>query len=137
MEKLSTRTSVADMIIDVDPVRVAGGGAWAIETIHYGLVPRANRGSWRSTSCRSRRAHQVALLNVMEAGRPDPRLCLRLPLDVLVVASANGGLHEPGPDHHPLKDRFGAESAHYPLDLADEIEVVRQEADLTAEVPGR
>src|SRR5699024_10686194 len=81
---------------------------------------------------------QVSMLNVMEEKDVQIRgYMLRLPLDVLVVASAN-------PEDYtnrariitPLKDRFGAEiRTHYPLALEDEIAVIRQEANLVAEVP--
>lgn len=141
VEKLSTPdTSVADMIGDVDPMRVAEGRRLGDpETIHYGLVPRANRGIVALNELPDLAERiQVALLNVMEERDVQIRgYVLRLPLDVLVVASANPEDYtNRGRIITPLKDRFGAEiRTHYPLDLSDEIAVVRQEADLTAEVP--
>ncbi|KAA0919061.1 magnesium chelatase [Dietzia sp. ANT_WB102] len=141
VEKLSTPdTSVADMIGDVDPMRVAEGRRLGDpETIHYGLVPRANRGIVALNELPDLAERiQVALLNVMEERDVQIRgYVLRLPLDVLVVASANPEDYtNRGRIITPLKDRFGAEiRTHYPLDLADEIRVVRQEAELTAEVP--
>jgi len=141
VEKLSTPdTSVADMIGDVDPMRVAEGRRLGDpETIHYGLVPRANRGIVALNELPDLAERiQVALLNVMEERDVQIRgYVLRLPLDVLVVASANPEDYtNRGRIITPLKDRFGAEiRTHYPLDLTDEIRVVRQEADLTAEVP--
>lgn len=141
VEKLSTPdTSVADMIGDVDPMRVAEGRRLGDpETIHYGLVPRANRGIVALNELPDLAERiQVALLNVMEERDVQIRgYVLRLPLDVLVVASANPEDYtNRGRIITPLKDRFGAEiRTHYPLDLTDEIEVVRQEAELTAEVP--
>ena len=141
VEKLSTPdTSVADMIGDVDPMRVAEGRRLGDpETIHYGLVPRANRGIVALNELPDLAERiQVALLNVMEERDVQIRgYVLRLPLDVLVVASANPEDYtNRGRIITPLKDRFGAEiRTHYPLDLADEVQVVRQEADLTAEVP--
>ncbi|WP_208635540.1 sigma 54-interacting transcriptional regulator [Dietzia lutea] len=141
VEKLSTPdTSVADMIGDVDPMRVAEGRRLGDpETIHYGLVPRANRGIVALNELPDLAERiQVALLNVMEERDVQIRgYVLRLPLDVLVVASANPEDYtNRGRIITPLKDRFGAEiRTHYPLDLADEIEVARQEAELTAEVP--
>ena len=141
VEKLSTPdTSVSDMIGDVDPMRVAEGRRLGDpETIHYGLVPRANRGIVALNELPDLAERiQVALLNVMEERDVQIRgYVLRLPLDVLVVASANPEDYtNRGRIITPLKDRFGAEiRTHYPLDLADEIEVVRQEAELTAEVP--
>jgi magnesium chelatase subunit I len=141
VEKLSTPdTSVADMIGDVDPMRVAEGRRLGDpETIHYGLVPRANRGIVALNELPDLAERiQVALLNVMEERDVQIRgYVLRLPLDVLVVASANPEDYtNRGRIITPLKDRFGAEiRTHYPLELADEIEVIRQEAELTAAVP--
>ncbi len=140
-EKLATPdTSVADLVGDVDPVKVAQGRSLGDpETIHYGLVPRAHRGIVAVNELPDLAERiQVSLLNVMEERDIQIRgYTLRLPLDVLLVGSAN-------PDDYtnrgriitPLKDRFGAEiRTHYPRELADEIAMVRQEADLAAEVP--
>ncbi|WP_193103218.1 sigma 54-interacting transcriptional regulator [Brachybacterium sp. FME24] len=141
VEKLSTPdTSVADMIGDVDPMRVAEGRRLGDpETIHYGLVPRANRGIVALNELPDLAERiQVALLNVMEERDVQIRgYVLRLPLDVLVVASANPEDYtNRGRIITPLKDRFGAEiRTHYPLEIADEIAVIRQEAQLTATVP--
>ncbi len=141
VEKLSTPdTSVADLIGDVDPMRVAEGRRLGDpETIHYGLVPRANRGIVALNELPDLAERiQVALLNVMEERDIQVRgYVLRLPLDVLVVASANPEDYtNRGRIITPLKDRFGAEiRTHYPLELSDEIAVIRQEAHLTAEVP--
>ncbi|MGO2113130.1 MAG: sigma 54-interacting transcriptional regulator [Pseudoclavibacter sp.] len=141
VEKLSTPdTSVADVIGDVDPMRVAEGRRLSDpETIHYGLVPRANRGIVALNELPDLAERiQVALLNVMEERDIQIRgYVLRLPLDVLVVASANPEDYtNRGRIITPLKDRFGAEiRTHYPLELGDEIAVIRQEAHLTAEVP--
>lgn len=141
VEKLSTPdTSVADLIGDVDPMRVAEGRRLGDpETIHFGLVPRANRGIVALNELPDLAERiQVALLNVMEERDIQIRgYVLRLPLDVLVVASANPEDYtNRGRIITPLKDRFGAEiRTHYPLELADEMAVIRQEAHLTAEVP--
>lgn len=141
VEKLSTPdTSVADMIGDVDPMRVAEGRRLGDpETIHYGLVPRANRGIVALNELPDLAERiQVALLNVMEERDIQIRgYVLRLPLDVLVLASANPEDYtNRGRIITPLKDRFGAEiRTHYPLEIADEIAVIRQEAQLTARVP--
>ncbi|WP_232820264.1 ATP-binding protein [Brachybacterium sp. YJGR34] len=141
VEKLSTPdTSVADMIGDVDPMRVAEGRRLGDpETIHYGLVPRAHRGIVALNELPDLAERiQVALLNVMEERDIQIRgYVLRLPLDVLVVASANPEDYtNRGRIITPLKDRFGAEiRTHYPIELEDEIAVVRQEAQLVAEVP--
>ncbi|WP_422115226.1 sigma 54-interacting transcriptional regulator [Brachybacterium sp. UNK5269] len=141
VEKLSTPdTSVADMIGDVDPMRVAEGRRLGDpETIHFGLVPRGNRGIVALNELPDLAERiQVALLNVMEERDVQIRgYVLRLPLDVLIVASANPEDYtNRGRIITPLKDRFGAEiRTHYPLEIADEIAVIRQEAHLTAAVP--
>ncbi len=140
-EKLATPdTSVADLIGDVDPMRVAEGRRLGDpETIHYGLIPRSNRGIVAINELPDLAERiQVAMLNVMEEADIQIRgYMLRLPLDVLVVASANPEDYtNRGRIITPLKDRFGAEvRTHYPLELADEIAVIRQEADLGADVP--
>jgi len=141
VEKLSTPdTSVADLIGDVDPMRVAEGRRLGDpETIHFGLVPRAHRGIVALNELPDLAERiQVALLNVMEERDIQVRgYVLRLPLDVLMVASANPEDYtNRGRIITPLKDRFGAEiRTHYPVELADEIAVIRQEAQLSAEVP--
>ncbi|NMB23002.1 MAG: magnesium chelatase, partial [Corynebacterium sp.] len=140
-EKLATPdTSVADLIGDVDPMRVAEGRRLGDpETIHYGLIPRSNRGLVAINELPDLAERiQVAMLNVMEERDVQIRgYMLRLPLDVLVVASANPEDYtNRGRIITPLKDRFGAEiRTHYPLALGDEIAVITQEADLVAEIP--
>lgn len=140
-EKLATPdTSVADLIGDVDPMRVAEGRRLGDpETIHYGLIPRSNRGIVAINELPDLAERiQVAMLNVMEEADIQIRgYMLRLPLDVLVVASANPEDYtNRGRIITPLKDRFGAEvRTHYPLELDAEIAVIRQEADLVAQVP--
>jgi len=140
-EKLATPdTAVADLIGDVDPVKVAEGRSLGDpETIHFGLVPRAHRGIMAINELPDLAERiQVALLNVMEERDIQVRgYTLRLPLDVLLVASANPEDYtNRGRIITPLKDRFGAEiRTHYPLELADEIAVMRQEAALAASVP--
>ena len=140
-EKLATPdTAVADLIGDVDPVKVAEGRSLGDpETIHYGLVPRAHRGIVAINELPDLAERiQVALLNVMEERDIQVRgYTLRLPLDVLLVASANPEDYtNRGRIITPLKDRFGAEvRTHYPLELADELAVMGQEADLVAPVP--
>ncbi|ROZ64339.1 magnesium chelatase [Kocuria soli] len=141
VEKLATPdTSVADLIGDIDPIRVAEGRRLGDpETIHYGLIPRAHRGVVAINELPDLAERiQVSMLNVMEERDVQIRgYVLRLPLDVLVVASANPEDYtNRGRIITPLKDRFGAEiRTHYPIELADEIAVIRQEADLVAEVP--
>ncbi|MEP6981905.1 MAG: ATP-binding protein [Nakamurella sp.] len=140
-EKLATPdTAVADLIGDIDPVKVSEGRSLGDpETIHFGLVPRAHRGIMAVNELPDLAERiQVALLNVMEERDIQVRgYTVRLPLDVLLVASANPEDYtNRGRIITPLKDRFGAEiRTHYPLELADEIAVIRQEAVLTADVP--
>ncbi len=140
-EKLATPdTSVADLIGDVDPMKVAEGRSLGDpETIHFGLIPRSHRGIVAINELPDLAERiQVAMLNVMEERDIQIRgYVLRLPLDVLVVASANPEDYtNRGRIITPLKDRFGAEiRTHYPTEIEDEIAVIRQEADLVAEVP--
>ena len=140
-EKLATPdTSVADLIGDVDPIRVAEGRRLGDpETIHFGLIPRSHRGIVAINELPDLAERiQVAMLNVMEERDIQIRgYVLRLPLDVLVMASANPEDYtNRGRIITPLKDRFGAEiRTHYPLELTDEVAVIRQEAHLVAEIP--
>ena len=140
-EKLATPdTSVGDLIGDVDPIRVAQGRTLGDpETIHFGLVPRTNRGIFAVNELPDLAERiQVSLLNVLEERDIQVRgYQLRLPLDLLLVASANPEDYtNRGRIITPLKDRFGAEiRTHYPVDLELELELVRQEAALVAEVP--
>jgi magnesium chelatase subunit I len=137
-EKLATPdTSVGDLIGDIDPVKVAEGRTLGDpETIHFGLVPRTNRGIFSLNELPDLAERiQVSLLNVMEERDIGIRgYALRLPLDLLLVASANPEDYtNRGRIITPLKDRFGAEiRTHYPLSLADELTLIRQEADLRA-----
>ncbi|NJP31994.1 magnesium chelatase [Micromonospora thermarum] len=140
-EKLATPdTSVGDLIGDVDPIRIAQGRTLGDpETIHFGLVPRTNRGVFAVNELPDLAERiQVALLNVLEERDIQVRgYQLRLPLDLFLVASANPEDYtNRGRIITPLKDRFGAEiRTHYPLDLDLELDLIRQEADLVAEVP--
>jgi magnesium chelatase subunit I len=140
-EKLATPdTSVADLIGDVDPMKVAEGRSLGDpETIHFGLIPRSHRGIVAINELPDLAERiQVAMLNVMEERDIQIRgYVLRLPLDVLVVASANPEDYtNRGRIITPLKDRFGAEiRTHYPRELEAEIAVIQQEAHLVAEVP--
>jgi magnesium chelatase subunit I len=136
-EKLATPdTSVGDLIGDIDPVKVAEGRTLGDpETIHYGLVPRTNRGVFCLNELPDLAERiQVSLLNVLEERDIAVRgYALRLPLDVVLVASANPEDYtNRGRIITPLKDRFGAEiRTHYPLSLDDELAVVRQEAEIS------
>jgi len=133
-EKLATPdTSVGDLIGDVDPVKVAEGRTLGDpETVHYGLVPRTNRGIFVVNELPDLAERiQVALFNVLEERDIQVRgYSLRLPLDLLVIASANPEDYtNRGRIVTPLKDRFGAEiRTHYPLRLDDELDLLRQEA---------
>jgi magnesium chelatase subunit I len=140
-EKLATPdTSVGDLIGDVDPIKVAEGRTLGDpETVHYGLVPRFNRGIFSVNELPDLAERiQVALLNVLEERDVQIRgYALRLPLDVLLIASANPEDYtNRGRIITPLKDRFGAEiRTHYPLRLVDEVDLIGQEAELAASVP--
>jgi magnesium chelatase subunit I len=133
-EKLATPdTSVGDLIGDVDPIKVAEGRTLGDpETVHYGLVPRTNRGIFAINELPDLAERiQVSLLNVLEERDIQVRgYQLRLPLDLLVVASANPEDYtNRGRIITPLKDRFGAEvRTHYPLELIDELALIAQEA---------
>ena len=140
-EKLATPdTSVGDLIGDVDPIKIAEGRSLGDpETVHYGLVPRTNRGIFAVNELPDLAERiQVSLLNVLEERDIQVRgYQIRLPLDLLLVASANPEDYtNRGRIITPLKDRFGAEiRTHYPLRVADEIDMVEQEAQLVARVP--
>src|SRR5215204_801893 len=139
-EKLATPdTSVGDLIGDVDPVKVAQGRTLGDpETVHYGLVPRANRGVFGLNELPDLAERiQVALFNVLEERDIQVRgYSIRLPLDVFLIATANPEDYtNRGRIITPLKDRFGAEiRTHYLTDLPDELALLRQEAAVVAEV---
>jgi len=135
-EKLATPdTSVGDLIGDIDPVKVAEGRTLGDpETIHFGLLPRTNRGVFCLNELPDLAERiQVSLLNVLEERDIGVRgYALRLPLDVVLVASANPEDYtNRGRIITPLKDRFGAEiRTHYPVSLDAELALVRQEAEI-------
>ncbi len=138
-EKLATPdTSIADLIGEVDPIRVAEGRYLSDElTIHYGLVPRLNRGIFAVNELPDLAERiQVGLLNVLEERDVQIRgHRVRLPLDIVLVATANPEDYtNRGRIITPLKDRFGAQiRTHYPPDAATELSIAVLEADL----PGR
>src|SRR5690349_8141165 len=140
-EKLATPdTSVGDLVGDVDPVKVAQGRTLGDpETVHYGLVPRSNRGVFGLNELPDLAERiQVALFNVLEERDIQIRgYSLRLPLDLLLVATANPEDYtNRGRIITPLKDRFGAEiRTHYPTEVSDEVALIAQESSLVAEVP--
>src|SRR5436305_7734698 len=133
-EKLATPdTSIADLIGEVDPIKVAEGRYLADElTIHYGLVPRTNRGIFAINELPDLAERiQVGLLNVLEERDVQIRgYKVRLPLDLMLVASANPEDYtNRGRIITPLKDRFGSQiRTHYPLDVETEVSIMRQEA---------
>ena len=137
-EKLATPdTSIADLIGEVDPIKVAEGRYLSDElTLHYGLVPRVNRGIFAINELPDLAERiQVGLLNVLEERDVQIRgHRVRLPLDVVLVATANPEDYtNRGRIITPLKDRFGAQiRTHYPRDVATEAAVMRAEAKIPA-----
>ena len=134
-EKLATPDiTIADLIGEVDPIKVAEGRYLADElTIHYGLLPRTHRGIFVLNELPDLAERiQVGLLNIMEERDVQIRgYKVRLPIDVYVVASANPEDYtNRGRIITPLKDRFGSQiRTHYPRRLDDEIAIM--EAELT------
>ncbi|MGA7087157.1 MAG: magnesium chelatase [Candidatus Dormiibacterota bacterium] len=132
-EKLATPdTSIADLIGEVDPIRVAEGRYLSDElTIHYGLLPRVNRGIFAINELPDLAERiQVGLLNIMEERDVQIRgFQVRIPLDLLVVATANPEDYtNRGRIITPLKDRFGAQiRTHYPRSVETEVEIIEQE----------
>jgi magnesium chelatase subunit I len=143
-EKLATPdASVADLIGDVDPIRVAEGRYLGDEaTIHFGLVPRTHRGIFSINELPDLPSRiQVALLNILEERDVQIRgYKIRLSVDLMLIASANPEDYtNRGRIITPLKDRFGSEvRTHYPEQIEDEIEIMEQEAKAPpASVPAR
>ena len=135
-EKLATPDiTIADLIGEVDPIKVAEGRYLSDElTIHYGLIPRTNRGIFAINELPDLAERiQVGLLNVMEERDIQIRgHRVRLPLDVFIVATANPEDYtNRGRIITPLKDRYGAQiRTHYPRRSQQEIEIMEQEADI-------
>ena len=149
VEKLATPdVTIADIIGDVDPIRAARGGRDLSDelTIHYGLLPRANRGIFAINELPDLAGKiQVGLFNIMQEGDIQIKgYPLRLPLDVLLVFSANPEDYTArGKIITPLKDRIGAEiRTHYPSTVEEGIAITTQEAwtardsGINVEVPG-
>jgi magnesium chelatase subunit I len=135
VEKLATPdVTVADIIGDVDPIKAAKGGHLLSDelTIHYGLLPRANRGLFAINELPDLAGKiQVGLFNIMQEGDVQIKgYPVRLPLDVMLVFSANPEDYTArGKIITPLKDRIGAEiTTHYPADIQLGVEITRQEA---------
>jgi magnesium chelatase subunit I len=133
-EKLATPdTSIADLIGEVDPIKVAEGRYLSDElTLHYGLVPRTNRGLFAINELPDLAERiQVGLLNVLEERDVQIRgYKIQLPLDIVLFASANPEDYtNRGRIITPLKDRFGSQiRTHYPLETSIEVDIIEQEA---------
>jgi magnesium chelatase subunit I len=132
-EKLATPdTTIADLIGDVDPIKVAEGRYLSDElTMHYGIIPRTNRGIFCINELPDLAERlQVGLFNLLEEADIQIKgYRVRLPLDIILVASANPEDYTSrGRIITPLKDRFGAQiRTHYPVTIKDEIAIVEQE----------
>jgi magnesium chelatase subunit I len=135
VEKLATPdVTIADIIGDVDPIKAAKGGHLLSDelTIHFGLLPRANRGIFAINELPDLAGKiQVGLFNIMQEGDVQIKgYPVRLPLDVMLVFSANPEDYTArGKIITPLKDRIGAEiMTHYPADVQMSAEITKQEA---------
>lgn len=135
VEKLATPdVTIADIIGDVDPIKAAKGGHLLSDelTIHFGLLPRANRGIFAINELPDLAGKiQVGLFNIMQEGDVQIKgYPVRLPLDVLLVFSANPEDYTArGKIITPLKDRIGSEiSTHYPKEIGLGVEITKQEA---------
>src|SRR5215211_4648488 len=135
VEKLATPdVTVADIIGDVDPIKAARGGHLLSDelTIHFGLLPRANRGLFAINELPDLAGKiQVGLFNIMQEGDVQIKgYPVRLPLDVMLVFSANPEDYTArGKIITPLKDRIGSEiTTHYPTEVQLGVEITRQEA---------
>jgi magnesium chelatase subunit I len=135
VEKLATPdVTIADIIGDVDPIKAAKGGHLLSDelTIHFGLLPRANRGIFAMNELPDLAGKiQVGLFNIMQEGDVQIKgYPVRLPLDVMLVFSANPEDYTArGKIITPLKDRIGAEiQTHYPKELHLGVSITNQEA---------
>jgi len=135
VEKLATPdVTIADVIGDVDPIKAARGGHILADelTIHYGLLPRANRGIFAINELPDLAGKiQVGLFNILQEGDVQVKgYPIRLALDVMMVFTANPEDYTArGKIITPLKDRIGAEiRTHYPEELDIGVEITRQEA---------
>ncbi len=150
VEKLATPdVTIADIIGDVDPIKAAKGGHLLSDelTIHFGLLPRANRGIFAMNELPDLAGKiQVGLFNIMQEGDVQIKgYPVRLPLDVMLVFSANPEDYTArGKIITPLKDRIGAEiQTHYPANVQISAEITKQEAwtrrngfeNFTVEIP--
>jgi len=135
VEKLSTPdVTIADMIGDVDPIKAARGGLQLSDelTIHYGLLPRANRSIFAINELPDLAGKvQVGLFNILQEGDVQVKgYPIRLKLDIMMVFSANPEDYTArGKIITPLKDRIGSEiHTHYPATLEEGIRITEQEA---------
>ncbi len=135
IEKLATPdVTIADMIGDIDPIRAARRGQDISDelTVHYGLMPRANRGIFAINELPDLAGKiQVGLFNVMQEGDVQIKgYPVRLPLDLLMVFTANPEDYTArGKIITPLKDRIGSEiRTHYPADVSQGLAITKQEA---------
>jgi len=135
VEKLATPdVTIADLIGDLDPIKAARGGHLLSDelTIHYGLLPRANRGIFAINELPDLASKvQVGLFNIMQEGDVQIKgYPIRMPLDVMLVFSANPEDYTArGKIITPLKDRIGSEiNTHYPSSIEEAVEITRQEA---------
>src|SRR6202522_3867551 len=135
VEKLATPdVTIADMIGDVDPIKAARGGRNLSDelTIHYGLLPRANRGIFAINELPDLAGKiQVGLFNIMQEGDVQIKgYPVRLPLDVMLVFTANPEDYTArGKIITPLKDRIGSEiRTHYPLTVEQGLTITKQES---------
>ncbi|MEX2431537.1 MAG: magnesium chelatase [Dehalococcoidia bacterium] len=142
-EKLATPDiSIADLIGDIDPIRIAEGRYLSDElAMHYGLIPRTNRGIFCINELPDLAERiQVGLFNLMEERDVQIKgYRVRLPLDVVVVASANPEDYtNRGRIITPLKDRYGAQvRTHYPRQIAQEIDIMEAERGRFEETESR
>src|SRR6478736_6177880 len=142
VEKLATPdVTVADIIGDVDPIKAAKGGHLLSDelTIHYGLLPRANRGIFAINELPDLAGKiQVGLFNIMQEGDVQIKgYPVRLPLDLMLAFTANPEDYTArGKIITPLKDRIGSEiRTHYPVALEHGISITQQEAWLERRAP--
>jgi magnesium chelatase subunit I len=143
VEKLATPdVTIADLIGDIDPIKAARGGHELSSefTVHYGLLPRANRGIFAINELPDLAGKiQVGLFNIMQEGDVQIKgYPIRLPLDVAIVFSANPEDYTArGKIITPLKDRVGSEiRTHYPATVDEGIAITMQEAWTSRRPPG-
>jgi magnesium chelatase subunit I len=143
VEKLATPdVTIADMVGDIDPIKAARAGLQLSSelTMHYGLLPRANRGIFAVNELPDLAGKiQVGLFNILQEGDVQIKgYPVRLPLDVMMAFTANPEDYTArGKIITPLKDRIGSEiRTHYPAGRADAMAITRQEAWLTRDGEG-